>query len=163
MNYARFAFVSFALFISKEPLLAQQLPPVTVPQNPGTGGNLTEFFTTKTPYEFWLACLIGFLALTIIFTLVLTLRQVTNVRAEDIARPVVVVTVIMGTLILITVGYTNEQVAPAFGLFGTMVGYLLGRLPQSSDQQPAPQQGQTVSAPDAAKPAASLTKGETAQ
>jgi hypothetical protein len=42
-----------------------------------------------------------------------------------------VVTVIIGTLLLVTVGYNNEQIAPAFGLFGTIVGYLLGRLTQT--------------------------------
>jgi hypothetical protein len=40
---------------------------------------------------------------------------------------------------LITVGYNNEQIAPAFGLFGTIVGYMLGRFAQpqqSSDPSP---------------------------
>jgi hypothetical protein len=68
--------------------------------------------------------------------------------------------VITGTLILITVGYSNEQVAPAFGLFGTIVGYMLGRLSQSSATNLQPEQQHTAetSAQDAAKPAASLTK-----
>lgn len=66
------------------------------------------------------------------------LRRSTNARPEDIARPIIVVTVITGTLMLITVGYNNEQIAPAFGLFGTIVGYMLGRFaqPQSTAEQP---------------------------
>ena len=34
----------------------------------------------------------------------------------------------------ITAGYTNEQVAPAFGLFGTIIGYMLGRMNQPPGQ-----------------------------
>jgi hypothetical protein len=40
----------------------------------------------------------------------------------------IVITVITGSLILITAGYSNEQIAPAFGLFGTVIGYMLGRM-----------------------------------
>ena len=83
------------------------------------------------------------LGLLIISALILALRQVRDVRPEDIARPIIVVTVIIGTLILVTVGYSNEQIAPAFGLFGTIVGYMLGRLSQNqpasgTSRQPSP-------------------------
>jgi glycerol uptake facilitator-like aquaporin len=112
------------------------LPPVTTLQNPDSGGNLARFFTAKTPYEFWLSCLIVFLGLAIITALIFAVRRIENARAEDISRPIIVVTVIIGTLILVTVGYSNEQIAPAFGLFGTIVGYMLGRL-----SQPQPSSG----------------------
>jgi glycerol uptake facilitator-like aquaporin len=93
---------------------------------------LARFFTTKTPYEFWLSCLIVVLGLAVIGALIFALRQVDKPRAEDFARPIIIVTVIIGTLLLVTVGYTNEQIAPAFGLFGTIVGYMLSRLAQPS-------------------------------
>jgi hypothetical protein len=35
--------------------------------------------------------------------------------------------VITGTLFVITAGFAREQIAPAIGLFGTIIGYLLGR------------------------------------
>jgi hypothetical protein len=36
-------------------------------------------------------------------------------------------------------GYSNEQIAPAFGLFGTIIGYILGRLsPRDSAAHCAP-------------------------
>jgi hypothetical protein len=117
---------SFSLFLTS--ISAQQLPPPSTLQNPTVGGNLSQFFTAKTPYEFWLTCLICLLGLVIIITLTMVLRRVDNARPEDIARPIIVVTVIIGTLLLVTVGYTNEQIAPAFGLFGTIIGYMLGRL-----------------------------------
>jgi hypothetical protein len=109
---------------------AQSLPPATTLQNPEAGGNLVRFFSSKTPYEFWLTCLIGFFGLVVITALIVALRRVRNARTEDIARPVIILTVIIGTLILVTVGYSNEQIAPAFGLFGTIIGYMLGRLSQ---------------------------------
>jgi hypothetical protein len=121
----------FAVLVYSHGASAQDsLPPVKPLQNPNSGGNLTSFFTAKTPYEFWLSCLIMLLGLAIIGALIFAVRRVDNARPEDFARPIIVVTVIIGTLLLVTVGYNNEQIAPAFGLFGTIVGYLLGRLAQ---------------------------------
>ena len=134
---ARFSLVTLLLLhcVSQTASAQASLPPVTTLQNPDNGGNLARFFTAKTPYEFWLSCLIVFLGLAIIGALILALRRIENARPEDFARPIIVVTVIIGTLLLVTVGYNNEQIAPAFGLFGTIVGYLLGRLAQT---QPPP-------------------------
>jgi hypothetical protein len=114
------------------------LPPASVLQNPSTGANLTRFFSSKTPYEFWLTCLIATLGLAIIAVLIQGIRRISPARPEDITRPVIVLTVIVGTLILVTAGYSNEQIAPAFGLFGTIVGYMLGRLSSpTSAQEPS--------------------------
>jgi hypothetical protein len=68
------------------------------------------------------------------------MRRSHNARPEDIARPIIIVTVITGTLMLITCGYNNEQIAPAFGLFGTIVGYMLGRFAQPQPSPEAPPQ-----------------------
>lgn len=111
----------------------ESVPPPPVLQNPpSSGATLAGFFSSKTPYEFWLTCLIGVLGLAIIGALIFSLRKVPNARPDDIARPVIILTVITGTLILVTVGYSNEQIAPAFGLFGTIIGYMLGRFAQSA-------------------------------
>jgi hypothetical protein len=117
------------------------IPPPPELKNPSVGANLTGFFTSKTPYEFWLTCLICLFGLAVIYALLFGLRRSSNARPEDIARPIIVVTVITGTLMLITVGYNNEQIAPAFGLFGTIVGYMLGRYSQPTQptNQPADQ------------------------
>ena len=124
------------------------LPPASALQNPSTGANLINFFSTKTPYEFWLTCLICIFGLAVIYALVLGLRRSVHTRPEDIARPIIVVTVITGTLMLITVGYNNEQIAPAFGLFGTIVGYMLGRLsPSQASPQAPPDQKQPTPTP----------------
>lgn len=124
---------SLLIYVTLQTAVAQDVPPPpALPRNPNVGGNLTQFFTAKTPYEFWLTFLIGLFGLAIIGVLMFSFRRLTNPRPEDISRPIIVITVITGTLMLVTVGYSNEQIAPAFGLFGTIVGYMLGRFAQSS-------------------------------
>ena len=119
---------------------AQSLPPPPELKNPSVGANLGSFFTSKTPYEFWLSCLICLFGLAVIYALLFGMRRSHNARPEDIARPIIIVTVITGTLMLITCGYNNEQIAPAFGLFGTIVGYMLGRFAQPQPSPEAPPQ-----------------------
>jgi len=130
----RFAGLVFATLLLLSPAFAQLQPtsPPPVKANPSAGENILNFFSARTPYEFWLTLIIGIFGLVVITTIIFTLRRMPNVRPEDVTRPVVVVTIITGTLILMSAGYSNEQVAPAFGLFGTIVGYILGRLGQPS-------------------------------
>jgi hypothetical protein len=45
---------------------------------------------------------------------------------EKIVRLVIVVIVVCASLILIAGGYSTNQTAPAFGLFGSIIGYILG-------------------------------------
>jgi len=120
------------------PALAQQVPTgqPNVPKNPSSGENISTFFSSRTPYEFWLTCLIGLIGLIVILLIIWAVRRTERPRPDDVTRPIIVVTIIMGTLVLVTAGYSNEQVAPAFGLFGTIVGYILGRLGQAG-QPPA--------------------------
>ena len=122
----------FILFFYEgfEAFAEESLPPAPTLQNPNTGANLARFFSSKTPYEFWLACMIGVLGLAIVISTMMTLARIKNIRPEDITRPVIILSVITGTLMLVTVGYSNDQIAPAFGLFGTIIGYMLGRLAQ---------------------------------
>ena len=42
-------------------------------------------------------------------------------------RGIILTMIVTGTMFLICAGYTNDQIAPAIGLFGTIAGYLLGR------------------------------------
>lgn len=152
-SVSRWSRLSVLVYVALLPVevMAQQLPSSpSLLQNPSTGGNLPQFLSARTPFEFWLTCVIALLGLLIIGTLIIALRGVRNTRPEDIARPVIVITVIMSTLMLVTVGYSNEQIAPAFGLFGTIVGYMLGRLSQPSTQA---NDATHSSEPDAVKPA----------
>ena len=46
---------------------------------------------------------------------------------QSALRMSTVTLVVVGTLFVITAGLGADQIAPAMGLFGTIVGYLLGR------------------------------------
>ena len=77
--------------------------------------------------EFWLSIVILTFGLLIILVEYFLLRTVVQEKTEEIARTYTVTLIIIGTLVLIASGFTNEQIAPALGLFGTIAGYLLGK------------------------------------
>lgn len=60
-------------------------------------------------------------------------------------RMVVIMFIIIASMFLIAAGFDNKQVAPVFGLLGTIAGYLLGRSDyldekSSSNNNPPPNQ-----------------------
>jgi hypothetical protein len=57
------------------------------------------------------------------------------IDSNNIVKFIIVTLIVTGTLFLITAGYSNNQIAPALGLFGTVAGYLLGRTNTSSDEK----------------------------
>jgi membrane protease YdiL (CAAX protease family) len=77
--------------------------------------------------EFWLSSIILLFGVFIIIVEYFLLRTVVQEKTEEIARIYTVTLIIIGTLVLISSGFTNQQIAPALGLFGTIAGYLLGR------------------------------------
>ncbi len=127
--------------------------PVNEPTGFATGGTtgggqqaLTGFFSSgRTPYEFWLTVLIIAFGLLTLGIVLATFRKSVRIYAEQLLRFATVLIIVVGTLVLITAGYNNEQVAPAFGLFGTIVGYILGRM----SQPPAPEPPEAAPAPPA--------------
>jgi hypothetical protein len=81
---------------------------------------------------------------------------------DQFLRSFIVVIIVIASLILITAGYSNEQVAPAFGLFGTIVGYMLGRLNQTPNSlQPEPPGGPGDGPPPPAPPPPARTSEAT--
>jgi hypothetical protein len=75
----------------------------------------------------------GELALTVIaFGVIVIILSALVLRSraaapELILRSFTITMIVSGTLFLICAGYTNDQIAPAVGLFGTIAGYLLGK------------------------------------
>lgn len=73
------------------------------------------------------------LSMTALLTaIVLTLMLLRSLKhheapAEVVTRTILILVIVLGTIVLISAGYSNDQIAPAFGLFGTICGYLLGR------------------------------------
>lgn len=119
-----FFFVSFC-----DSAFSQELPEPKVTPNPVTGAaTLTDIIFKKTSSEIWLSFLVVAFGLAVIGSYIFAIRKINHRRPEDIGRSLIVIAVITGSLLLITAGYSNQQVAPAFGLFGTIIGYMLGRM-----------------------------------
>lgn len=50
-----------------------------------------------------------------------------SISSESGIRLTIVSMIIVGALVLIASGYSENQIGPAMGLFGTVAGYLIGR------------------------------------
>ncbi|MFY9621491.1 MAG: hypothetical protein WAM70_08690 [Pyrinomonadaceae bacterium] len=85
--------------------------------------------------EFRLALLISAISFLTLLMLFFLLRGVPRLKAEDSLRTFGVVLIIMGTLFFVAAGFSAEQIAPAIGLFGTIAGYLLGKIERKSEEQ----------------------------
>lgn len=141
----RFSPLAFAFVLLSEAAWAQQAPaapskPNPVPAPP-MSPKLIDFFSGKTPYEFWLTCVILAAGLVFAYLAVSFLRQIRREELEHATRAMTILFVIIATMVLITAGYNNEQIAPAFGLFGTIVGYILGRGEKAGEKAPAAEEG----------------------
>lgn len=66
-------------------------------------------------------------AMVLLAQTILFIRQGDSAGPGDILKSYVVTFVVAGTLLALTAGFDGDQIAPAMGLFGTIVGYLLGR------------------------------------
>jgi hypothetical protein len=75
----------------------------------------------------------GELALTVIaFGIIVIVVSAIVLRSklaspDLVLRSFTITMIVSGTLFLICAGYSNDQIAPAVGLFGTIAGYLLGK------------------------------------
>jgi hypothetical protein len=57
----------------------------------------------------------------------------------------IIILIIIGSILLILIGYDKDQITPAVGLFGSIAGYLLGRADTTSVPNPnAPRANQPV-------------------
>ena len=84
-------------------------------------------------FEFWLSVIVLTFTLLLISTQIWLIRS--HLLSPDLSQRALLVTIIIGaTLFLITAGYSNDQIAPAMGLFGTIAGYLLGRSTAARDK-----------------------------
>jgi len=54
---------------------------------------------------------------------------------EDILKTLIITIIVIGSLFLITAGYSNDQIAPAMGLFGSIAGYLVGRVSKQENNE----------------------------
>jgi|SRR5690348_6304844 hypothetical protein len=96
-------------------------PPVGASTNvPPTSGR----FLSSAEGELALV-VIGFGVLVVIALFIILRTK--QAGPDDAIRAYTITLIIIGTMVLICAGYSNDQIAPAIGLFGTLAGYLLGR------------------------------------
>lgn len=87
--------------------------------------------------EFWLAiAVLG--ALVAIIVLEMRLIRERRFNDETALRLLVVTIVIVSSLFIIISGYDERQIAPIYGLFGTICGYLFGRSERKNDNNGNP-------------------------
>lgn len=87
--------------------------------------NLPSDFAIPRSQEFELALIAGIGVLTLLFQGFLLLR--TGATPADVSRVTLItliITLATGTLIM---GYDSQQIVPIIGLFGSIIGYLLGK------------------------------------
>lgn len=58
-----------------------------------------------------------------------------NGNIEIVSRYYLVITIICSTMIVLVAGYTETQMAPVFGLLGSILGYLFGRTEATTEKQ----------------------------
>jgi hypothetical protein len=95
--------------------------PKPAPEN--AGPQIVHFLSDL---EFWLSVIIVLFG---VFVVILEYRLLSRAKAKpsDVMRVLAVTLILVGSLFLITAGYSNNQISPVSGLFGTVAGYLLGR------------------------------------
>ena len=69
----------------------------------------------------------------VVLVLEVILIRLINFPSETALKFIIITLIVTATLFLITAGYSNDQIAPAVGLLGTIAGYLLGRGTTQSD------------------------------
>ena len=85
-----------------------------------------DVISVMTTNELWLSfgvLIFGFLVMLI----ELYLMRINRFDQGQAVKFILVTLVITSALFLITAGFSNNQIAPAMGLLGTIAGYLLGR------------------------------------
>jgi hypothetical protein len=96
--------------------------------NPGSSYN-SKVIGPKSMTEIYL-CLgvLAFGLFLVFFTGIIAMKKSTGWDSE-VTRIFTVSVIVTAGLFLITAGYSDTQIAPMYGLLGTVVGYLLGKNP----------------------------------
>lgn len=96
-----------------------------LPPEPKESSN--EIITPLSDLEFILSISVLVFGLLIIILEMFLIKH-KRINSDDTIKFITITLIITGTLFLITAGYSNDQIAPAVGLLGTIAGYLLGRI-----------------------------------
>jgi len=136
-------FLALCLLLAAAPAIAQQAPTInsspvraedaetSVKRNvPAANGvEKVRFLTSR---EFFLSLSVLLFGIFVIIQQAFIIRN-SSFEANDIIKIFGLSFIIVATLFLITSGYSDRQIAPAMGLFGTIAGYILGRNSKSKE------------------------------
>lgn len=121
------------LFISlliTGPVLAQDDTNTSLNNPPPVeSGSTTHFPLSR--LEFTLSITVLSFGLLVILLEIYLIKE-KKISSDDTIKFIIITLIITSTLFLITAGYSNNQIAPAVGLLGTIAGYLLGRIQNSN-------------------------------
>lgn len=127
------------------PADTNQPPAATdTPQANKTGERRTTYTTTKTPYEFYLAALTIVLGVSAMLVVAFLFRNHIHDKTDEFVKLFAFVVVVFSAIFLIIAGYTDSQVAPAYSLLGTIIGYIFGRESSTKPTAGAPNNPQTT-------------------
>lgn len=91
--------------------------------DPPSDGTIVKFSSNK---EFWFGISI-LVTLIVLIPLLIWIIRKKNI-ADDLSVKLLLTTiVIVSTLFLVVAGYDDKTIAPAFGLFGAILGYVFGK------------------------------------
>lgn len=101
---------------------------------PEASDGTSEFFITNKEAILSFFVLISLL---LVLTIEIWLIKVVKINSDAAIKLILVSLVIMAALLLIMGGYSDKTIAPAFGLFGTIAGYILGKTdgPRKNDEK----------------------------
>ncbi len=85
-------------------------------------------------FEFQLSIIVLSFGLLVVLIEVFLIRT-RRISSEDSIKFITITLIITSTLFLITAGYSNDQIAPAVGLLGTIAGYLLGKINTTKNEE----------------------------
>lgn len=94
--------------------------------NKFTAKQILDFSKTMSLYVLAFGLILSLFAGIIAFKTKGWNREITNIFT--------VIIIVTAGLFLMTAGYSNQQIAPMYGLLGTIVGYLLGKTRPSEDE-----------------------------
>jgi glycerol uptake facilitator-like aquaporin len=107
------------------------------PKKPELSNNNSAF---RTEEEIRLTTYFLFFGAFVLITATILLYKFSN-DCNIAFKYFIIILLVLGMLLLITIGFNENQISPAVGLFGTIAGYLLGRTDPKPEvnTQPPPQ------------------------
>jgi hypothetical protein len=141
-----------------------QIPPDSASQPGPPAAPSLDQLTLQANFQLKLTLIVTIFGIIGLIFVAVIFRSSVATDTEKIVRLVIVVIVVCASLILISGGYSTDQIAPAFGLFGSIIGYILGsatRHPPGGDPAPADNTVATGNPPTGNTPATGGTAATT--